>query len=134
MKINYAALYAIALGVFVLFDGVWLGVVSKKLYAEQLGKLMTDNVKWFAAGLFYTLFIGLLIYFVIAPALQSGSMKDAAVRGALFGLATYMTYDLTNYATLKGFPGLIVVVDILWGMTLSLLVSVVTWSLYKRLF
>lgn len=46
MKINYPALYAIAVGLFLAFDGVWLGLIAKKLYATELKGLMTNNVKW----------------------------------------------------------------------------------------
>ena len=134
MKINYPALYMLSFGAFIVLDGLWLGLIAKKLYAEQLGKLMTDQVRWAAAGLFYLLFIGFLIYFVIAPALQDGSMKTALVRGALFGLATYATYDLTNYATLKGFPLTIVIVDLAWGATVSALVSGAAFALYQKFF
>ena len=133
MTINYIKLYGISVAAFLAADGVWLGLIAKKLYADKLGKLMTDNVKWAAAGLFYALFIVLLIYFVISPALKEGSARLALERGALFGLATYMTYDLTNYATLKDFPLLIVVVDMIWGTVLSALISIVSFYAYRQL-
>lgn len=132
MKINYPALYIVALSVFIVLDGIWLGLVAKNLYATQLKGLMTDNVKWGAAILFYLLFIGMLIYFVIAPALQGGSLQIAATRGALFGLATYATYDLTNYATLKGFPLNIVIIDMIWGTFLSASVASIAYVLYTK--
>ena len=132
MKINYPALYMIALSVFIVLDGIWLGLVAKNLYATQLKGLMTDNVKWGAAILFYLLFIGMLIYFVIAPALQGGSLQIAATRGALFGLATYATYDLTNLATLKDWPILVTFVDMAWGMVLAASVSTVTYLIATK--
>jgi uncharacterized membrane protein len=134
MKINYVGLYLLAVGVFLIFDGIWLGVVAKNLYAKQLKGLMTDNVKWGAAALFYLLFIGFLIYFAIQPALQAQSLGIALQRGALFGLATYATYDLTNYATLKGFPLQIVVIDLVWGMFISGAVSAIAYTLYTKIF
>lgn len=134
MKINYVALYAITLGLFLLLDGLWLGLVAKNLYASQLKGLMTDNVRWVGAGLFYALFIVGLLVFVIAPALQHQNLSFALSRGALFGLVTYATYDLTNYATLKGFPLTIVGVDLLWGTLLSTLVCSGAYGLYTRFF
>lgn len=134
MKINYVGLYFIALAVFIALDGLWLGAVAKNLYATQLKGLMTDNVKWAAAVLFYLLFIGFLIFFAIAPAIREQSLALALQRGALFGFATYMTYDLTNYATLKGFPLMIVGVDMVWGTILSLLVSGAAYTVYTKLF
>jgi uncharacterized membrane protein len=133
MKINYPLLYGLALSVFLVLDGIWLGLIAKNMYATQLKGLMTTQVKWGAAILFYLLFIGMLIYFVIDPALQAGSFHVAATRGALFGLATYMTYDLTNYATLKGFPLNIVIIDMIWGTILSASVASMAYVLYTKL-
>lgn len=132
MKVNYPALYGIAAGLFVLFDAIWLGVVAKKLYATELKGLMTSNVKWGAAALFYAVFIAGLIYFVIAPALKADSSSSLAMAAAFFGFVTYATYDLTNYATLKGFPFKIVVIDLIWGTVLSTTVATLSYMLYTK--
>jgi uncharacterized membrane protein len=134
MRINYVALYLITLVVFLALDGLWLGLVARNLYASQLKGLMTENVRWAAAGLFYALFVVGLLVFVLEPALQSHSLGAAATRGALFGFFTYMTYDLTNYATLAGFPLTIVVVDLAWGSVLGLTVSSAAYGVYARFF
>ncbi len=131
MNVNPLLAYATTLLTFVIADAIWLGLVAKKFYADNLGHLLTKNVNWGAAGLFYASFIAFLVYFVVAPALKEGSIKVAIIRGVLFGLATYATYDLTNYATLKGFPLNVVVVDLLWGATISALASCGGFFLYK---
>jgi uncharacterized membrane protein len=46
-----------------------------------------------------------------------------------FGLVTYATYDLTNLATLKDWPLIITIIDLIWGTVLCGLVSLVTWWL-----
>ena len=61
----------------------------------------------------------------IAPALQAGSLRNALLLGAFFGLVTYATYDLTNHATVKDWPWIVTVVDLCWGMLLSASVSCV---------
>lgn len=132
MKVNYFALYAIATSVFILFDAVWLGVIAKKLYATELKGLMTNNVKWGAAALFYAIFIAGLIYFVIAPALKADSSATIMLAGGFFGLVTYATYDLTNYATLKGFPLKIVILDLMWGTFVSGAVATISYMLYTK--
>ncbi len=134
MKINYLALYGIALGLFVALDAVWLGAIAKNLYATELKSLMTKDVKWAAAVLFYLIFLVGLVYFVIAPTIKSGGANHLAFAGSLFGLVTYATYDLTNYATLKGFPLKIVVIDLAWGTLVSLLVSSGAYTLYTKFF
>lgn len=133
MNINYPALYAIAAGFFVLFDAVWLGVIAKKLYATELKALMTSDVKWAAAALFYAVFIAGLIYFVVAPALKADAAGSVLLAGAFFGLVTYATYDLTNYATLKGFPLKIVIIDLLWGSVLSAAVARLAYLVYTKI-
>ena len=39
----------------------------------------------------------------------------AAAWGALFGFMTYMTYDLTNMATLRDWPLALSFIDTAWG-------------------
>ena len=56
---------------------------------------------------------------MIYPAVSKGSAHNALLMGTLFGIFTYATYDLTNLATLKGWPLEIVFIDILWGAFLS---------------
>lgn len=133
MKVNYPALYAISATIFVLFDAVWLGLISKNLYATELKSLMTKDVKWGAAALFYAVFIAGLIYFVIAPALKADSMSSLALAGGFFGFVTYATYDLTNYATLKGFPLKITIIDLLWGTFVSGAVTLISYMLYTKI-
>ena len=53
------------------------------------------------------------------PAARAGSLARALATGAFFGLVAYATYDLTNLATLKGWPVAVTVVDICWGMVLT---------------
>ena len=112
---------------------LWLGVVAKKFYIKHIGLLMKVNVNWLAAILFYLLFIGGLVVFVIAPAVEEGSWVRALVFGALFGLITYATYDLTNLATLKYWPVAVTVVDLLWGMALAASVSLAAYLVAAKL-
>jgi uncharacterized membrane protein len=48
-----------------------------------------------------------------------------ALNGALFGLVTYATFDLTNMAVLKNFPLNVVVIDLAWGSLISMMVTIV---------
>lgn len=60
-----------------------------------------------------------ILVFVVAPARDGSAWTRVAMRGGLFGFFCYMTYDLTNLATLKGWPPQLVPVDILWGMFIT---------------
>ena len=116
MKIQ---LYFLALLIFLGIDALWLGLVAPGFYRSQIGHLMAETPNLFAAGIFYLLFVGVLVHFVIEPALRIGTIREAWVRGALFGLVTYATYDLTNLATLRDWPLLVTIVDLAWGTTLT---------------
>lgn len=123
----FLKLYLLALPIFVVIDMIWLLLISRNFYQKQIGTLMTENVNWLAAVLFYLLFIAALIFFVIIPGLESKSLLYTILSGAFFGLVTYATYDLTNLATLKDWPLLITIVDLFWGMTLGATVSALTY-------
>lgn len=109
--------------VFLLVDMAWLGFIAKNLYQKYLGNFLTDNVNWTAAIIFYLLFVVGVSIFVIYPAVNKESVLTAIILGALFGFFTYATYDLTNLATLKGWPLTIVFIDIAWGSVLTSIVS-----------
>ena len=111
--------YAITLGIFLVIDLVWLTVIARKLYADKLGYLMAPKANLAAALLFYAIFIVGLMVFVLNPALLAGSWQKALGLGLFFGLVTYATYDLTNLATIKDWPILITVIDLLWGSVVS---------------
>ena len=127
---NYVKMYLIALIVFVVIDGIWLLFISKDLYQKEIGHLLSSNPKLLAAVLFYLLFLGGLVYFVINPGIDKESIKTIIISGALFGLMTYATYDLTNLATLKEWPLKITIIDLIWGSSLSCIVSVATYYFY----
>jgi uncharacterized membrane protein len=127
----FLKIYIIALPIFLAIDMVWLTLVAKNFYARQIGFLMKPDINWMAAIIFYLLFIGGLVIFVIMPALGKNSWIYAILLGALFGLITYATYDLTNLATIKDWPVLITIIDLIWGAVLSGSVSVITYLIVK---
>ncbi len=129
----FLKLYLIALPIFLAIDMFWLGLVAKNFYRSQIGSLMKSEINWIAAIIFYLLFIVGLVLFVIIPALDKNSCLKAAVFGALFGLIAYATYDLTNLATLKDWPLMLTVVDLIWGMALASSVSVITYLIASKI-
>ena len=119
----YLKLYLLTVPVFFAIDMVWLGVVAKDLYQKNLAHLLSPDVNWPAALLFYFVYIAGIILFAVRPALDEGSLAKAVMWGALFGFFTYATYDLTNLATLRDWPIKVVVIDIAWGTVLCALVA-----------
>jgi uncharacterized membrane protein len=123
----YIKLYLATLIAFFAIDMVWLGLVARTFYRKHLGFLMAPSPNWAAAIIFYLLFILGILVFVVLPGLEADSLQTTLLRAALFGLITYATYDLTNLATLKDWPITITVVDMIWGVVLSVMVSWVSF-------
>lgn len=128
--LQYIYLYALTVPVFFLIDMLWLGLVANKFYQSQLGHLL-GPVNWTAAIVFYLMYIVGILIFAIVPALDAQSLSKALLFGALFGFFTYATYDFTNLATLKDWPLMVVIVDVLWGTVLSGSVATVGFLLGK---
>jgi uncharacterized membrane protein len=119
----YLKLYLATLVAFFAIDMVWLGLVARSFYRRHLGFLLAPNPNWLAAIIFYLLFILGILLFVVLPGLKGNSLRITLLYAALFGLITYATYDLTNLATVKNWPVLVTVVDLIWGTVLSVAVS-----------
>jgi len=129
----FIKLYFIALTVFFSIDLVWLSLIAKNFYNKHLGYLMKTQVNFIPALIFYLLFTLGLVLFVITPSLEKNSIAHAVLFGALFGLITYATYDLTNHATIKDWPLIVTIIDLIWGSSLALLVSAITHLIAKKL-
>lgn len=71
---------------------------------------------------------------IVFPALQKGSWTYALGAGALFGLITYATYDLTNLATLKDWPLVVTLVDLVWGSVLSASTATLSFLIINKFF
>jgi len=130
---QYLLAYIAAGVAFIIIDLAWLGIVAKDLYAKKLGSLMATEVVVPAAALFYLLYLLGIVIFAVHPALQAGSWKIALMWGALFGFFCYMTYELTNWAVIEGWPSSLVLVDILWGVVLTASVSTVAYLVASTL-
>jgi len=126
---DFIKTYLIAIVVFFAIDIVWLAVIAKDLYRAEIGFIMSSSPNWWAALIFYLIFIFGLVYFVIQPGIESQTLLKTIMVGALFGFVTYATYDLTNLATLENWPLKITIIDLVWGASLGGSVSGITYFL-----
>lgn len=125
MKIFIISFISILISMIAL-DAAWFAAMYKRFYAVHLNHLMDPNPKLIPAGLFYLIFSFALSFFVVIPALhQHWNLSQVFIWGALFGLATYATYDLTNHATMKQWPLIVTTVDLVWGTVLTGVVSII---------
>ncbi len=131
--ISWIKIYLIALSIFLIIDFLWLGLVAKNFYSRHLGEKMKEEVNPVPAIVFYLLFVAGLVFFVTMPAIESIRWQEAFFPAIFFGLVSYATYDLTNFATLKEWPFKVVVIDLIWGSLLTGVVSLLTYLLYLSL-
>jgi uncharacterized membrane protein len=129
----YAKLYLLTVPVFFAIDLVWLGVVARDFYRSNLGHVVSPQVNWWPALVFYLLYIVGILIFAVVPALGQASVRKAILYGALFGFFTYMTYELTNMATIADWPLKVVVIDICWGVVLSASVATASYFIGRWL-
>jgi len=128
-----AIAYVTTLVTFVVVDIVWLAVVAKSFYRNQLGGLLADQFDMRAALIFYVVYSAGIVIFAVTPALRSGVWTDAVLYGAMFGFFCYATYDLTNLATLKGWPLKLSLVDMAWGATLTAITALAGFAVASRI-
>lgn len=130
--LTWAIGYVVALVIFLGVDMVWLGTMAPRFYRPTMGDIALETVNMPAAIAFYALYpIGLLV-FAVAPALRDGSLGTAIVYGALFGFFTYMTYDLTNWATVRNWTLALTLVDVAWGTLLAGATAAATFLVASR--
>ena len=115
--------FFIALLFFCIIDVFWIYFVATPMYKQEVASLMQLKIP--PAILFYIIFLVGLIFFVINPN-HGNTLVNVFMIGAIYGLVTYATYDLTVYATMNIFSLKLVVADILWGMILSGSVATLT--------
>ena len=116
---TYVTAYLVSLVVFLGVDFVWLSTMGAALYRATLGDLLAPTVRLPPAIVFYLAYPVGIVVFAVLPALSSDSWLRGAALGALFGALAYATYDLTNHATVKGWPPIVTMVDLAWGMVLT---------------
>jgi uncharacterized membrane protein len=117
--LGIAVRYAAALVVLVLGDFFWLGYFSPAIVEPTLGPLLRAHVDWRAVALFYLLYAIGVAVFAVTPALARRSGRNALLMGFLFGFFAYMTYDVTNFATLNAWTVKLAVMDVAWGSFIS---------------
>ena len=127
-------MFFVSMIAFMILDGIWLGIVMKTFYRDQLapiarmaGGSLAPN--WTAAFFVYVaLGVGITVF--VMP--RASDAFSAATNGALFGLVVYGVYDLTNFATLAQYPLTVMFVDMAWGAVATALCATAAQVLAGR--
>ncbi|MDO8879518.1 MAG: DUF2177 family protein [Coriobacteriia bacterium] len=123
--IKWLWLYLISFAAFLAIDAVWLFTMSGRFYKAQLGDLMRDQPNLPVALLFYVVYVAGVLVLAVMPGVEAGSVLKAAAYGALLGFVAYGTYDITNLSTVRDWPVIVTVVDLVWGSVLTATVATV---------
>ncbi|MDQ6685167.1 MAG: DUF2177 family protein [Pseudomonadota bacterium] len=102
-----------ALVAILVLDGLWLGFVARDLYKREMGALLAESVRVLPAVVFYGLYPAALVFLTVTT--PPSGWPEAALRGAVLGLAAYGAYDLTNLAIVRDWPIRISLLDWAWG-------------------
>lgn len=112
---KYALIFVITIVVFAAIDFTWITKIGANFYQSTIGHLFAPKPSIPPAVVFYLLYMGAMFYFAILPGIKAGSISTALLNGAALGFISYATYDLTNMATLPGWPLKITLIDMAWG-------------------
>ncbi|MBT4824783.1 DUF2177 family protein [Candidatus Woesearchaeota archaeon] len=106
--------YFVTLLIVLAIDFTWILVIAKSFYNEELsGFVRPEIVPIWSALLAWALIPLGIVLFVNQV---SKNKKQSIIYGAFFGFILYGVYDFTNYATLANFTLKMLVVDVLWGI------------------
>ncbi len=119
-----------SLPIIFAFDMLWLGVFARDFYNKLMSPVVTIQFYWPAVIAFYLLYIVGIFIFAVLPGVNEQSLQKTLIYAALFGFFCYMTYDLTNLATVKDWPMKLVFIDIIWGVVLSTFTAYVAYNIY----
>jgi len=129
---RYVVAYVVTLAVFLGMDFSFVLGLAAPIYQQEIGPLLLKSFNVAPSVLFYLVYVGGAVLFVIAPALKARSWRRAALLGVAFGLVAYSTYDLTNLGTMKGFTLKITLIDLTWGMVVTSVSSTVGYLVARR--
>lgn len=125
--------YLATLTPLLALDALWILVLAKSFYAREMGFLFAKNANLVPVAFFYPIYTVGVLLLAVLPALGSGSWVEALWRGAVLGLVSYSAYDLTNHATISGWPLKMTLVDIGWGTLVTALTSLIAYLIIVSL-
>jgi uncharacterized membrane protein len=109
---HLAVTFGATAATFLLLDAAWLTTMAARLYRPAIGHVMRPDFDVLAAAAFYAIYLAGVVFFAVRPATDA---RSALARGASFGLVCYAAYDLTNQATVVGWPWHVTFIDLCWG-------------------
>ena len=128
MKLLYTLLAALI--TMCSLDMLWLGYLARSYYEKLLNPIINMKFNLWAGVAFYLFYIVGVYIFVLMPGIEAKSLQKTLLLAAAFGFMCYMTYELSNMATINSWPLTVAIVDILWGVALTTFVALVAYKVY----
>ena len=121
--IRISVLFVTTLFTMLVMDTVWLGILIKDVYLQEVGPilLLKDGqltARMPQAALVYLAMVTGVLVFGHRPITESNAIWREISRTALLGVVIFSVYDMTNFAVLSLWTWKVAVLDILWGGTL----------------
>jgi len=110
---------------FLLLDGLWLGVIAKSFYVQQMGELLRPSPSVAPAAGFYLCYAVGLVFLAVRPGSPELPLGNVALYGAVVGFLAYGTYNMTSLSVIRDWPTTLSFVDLAWGTVLSATVAVI---------
>ena len=124
--------FAASLITFAVLDVAWLMLVAIGQFQSQLGAILQPRPNLLVAAALYVILACGLIMLAVQPALKARSLRVAIANGALLGLTSYATFDLTNLAIIKGWTLGLALLDMTWGTVLSAIAAAAGYAAGSR--
>ena len=94
---------------------------------------MGEGVNILPALVFYLVYVVGVMLLAVLPGLEANSVMKTVGLAAVLGFVAYGTYDFTNFATLKDWPLHIVLIDVVWGMSVTTMTALVGYYVGDKL-
>ncbi len=127
MYSNYIKQFFIVLILLAVIDFPWIGIIYAKEYTRVIESVQKQKfVVRYLGGLIVYIAIALIIVGWVIPRLQQKSkvsFLDCLLYGGLLGGLVYAVFDFTNYALFTNWTLKTSIIDTVWGLVLTTLVT-----------
>jgi uncharacterized membrane protein len=114
--------------IFLILDLAWINIF-KLIFNPMIENIQGSKVEMNHYGSILAYVVLLISYLNIA---YNGDKPDY-FRGLILGLAIYGTYEFTNLAMFTKWHPKILIIDIMWGLFVSLMSLYITDLIYVRI-
>lgn len=114
--------------IFLILDLAWINFF-KLIFNPMIEKIQGSKVEINYYGAILAYFVLIISYLTLAY----NEDRPDYFRGLILGLAIYGTYEFTNIAVFSKWHPKILIIDIMWGLFVSIMSLYVTDFIYVRI-